>query len=83
MIIFSVLILAKGHVASYLSNATYLVRLKALGPMLKITSTRGARSKNTLKIIIIGHSDSLPFLLVMRIQDPLGRKVGAIPRITG
>ena len=37
----------------------------ALRPMLKITSTRGARSKNTLiKILIIGHRDWLSSLIL-------------------
>ena len=34
-----------------------------MGPMLKITSSRGAISKNTLKVIIMGHRNSLSYLI--------------------
>ena len=35
----------------------------AMGPILKIISSHGARSKNRLKIIITGHRDSLSYLI--------------------
>ena len=74
MIIFLILILGKGYNIQGPSRGHgHLSHWDAIGPMLTITSTRGARSKNTLNIIIIGHREIAllaHILLVWALQAP-------------